>query len=81
MSSFGAGVGSPLLAIGVLGVKLPRGGRWMVYGQWLFGLLIGDFSLGYFSKGLQDQRLHPDRRNGAISLGYLGRPLRASVLP
>ncbi len=52
MSTFGAGVGSPLLAIGVLGVGLPRGGRWMLYGQWLFGVLIGYFSLGYFSKGL-----------------------------
>lgn len=52
MSAFGAGVGSPLLAIGLLGVALPRGGRWMLYGQWAFGLLIAYFSLGYFTKGL-----------------------------
>ena len=52
MSTFGAGVGSPLLVIGLLGVALPRGGRWMVYGQWAFGALIAYFSLGYFSKGV-----------------------------
>lgn len=52
MSAFGAGVGSPLLAIGVAGVALPRGGRWMVYPQWGFGALIAYFSLGYFMKGV-----------------------------
>jgi thiol:disulfide interchange protein DsbD len=40
------------LLIGVLGVSLPRGGRWMVAVQWIFGALIAYFALGYVYKGL-----------------------------
>jgi thiol:disulfide interchange protein DsbD len=52
MGAFGMGVGSPLLAIALAGVALPRGGRWMIYLQWLFGILIGYFALGYLNKAL-----------------------------
>jgi len=52
MGAFGLGVGLPILLIGVFGVSLPRGGRWMVAVQWLFGALIGYFALGYLWKGL-----------------------------
>ncbi|HEY6877526.1 MAG TPA: cytochrome c biogenesis protein CcdA [Polyangiales bacterium] len=52
MAAFGMGVGSPLLVIGLLGIALPRGGSWMVYVQWLFGLLIGYFAVGYLNKAL-----------------------------
>jgi thiol:disulfide interchange protein DsbD len=52
MFTFGMGLGSPLLAIGLFGISLPRSGRWMLSFQWAFGLLIGYFALGYFVKGL-----------------------------
>ena len=52
MLAFGLGVGFPILLIGVLGVSLPRGGRWMVAVQWIFGALIAYFALGYVYKGL-----------------------------
>lgn len=52
MAIFGLGVGLPLLLIGVFGVGLPRGGRWMVSIQWIFGFLIAYFALGYVWKAL-----------------------------
>jgi thioredoxin:protein disulfide reductase len=53
MGAFGMGVGSPLLLIGVLGVALPRGGKWMLYVQWAFGGLIAYFAVGYLGKGMK----------------------------
>lgn len=52
MMLFGMGVGLPLLLIGVFGVALPRGGRWMIRMQQVFGLLIAWFAIGYVFKGL-----------------------------
>jgi len=52
MLAFGLGVGFPILLAGILGVSLPRGGRWMVAVQWIFGVLIAYFALGYVYKGL-----------------------------
>lgn len=52
MMSFGLGVGVPVLLLGVFGLALPKGGRWMLYFQWLFSILIGYFAYGYLLKGL-----------------------------
>lgn len=68
MLAFGLGVGFPILLVGVLGVSLPRGGRWMVAVQWAFGILIAYFALGYVYKGLGGVGL----RNGAAHAVVLG---------
>jgi thiol:disulfide interchange protein DsbD len=52
MMSFGLGVGVPVLLLGVFGLALPKSGRWMLYFQWLFSILIGYFAYGYLLKGL-----------------------------
>ena len=52
MAVFGLGVGLPVVCIGVFGLSLPRAGRWMVWVQRAFGLLIAYFALGYAAKGL-----------------------------
>lgn len=70
MGAFGLGVGLPILLIGVFGVALPRGGRWMVAVQWLFGVLIAYFALGYVEKGLDDAGLR-DGASGAVVTGAL----------
>ena len=49
---FGLGVGIPLLLLGVFGLSLPKSGKWMVYIQWIFAILIGYFGFGYLVKGL-----------------------------
>jgi thiol:disulfide interchange protein DsbD len=53
MLAFGLGVGLPMMLIALAGLRLPKGGRWMVYVQWVFAVLIAYFSLGYFTKGLE----------------------------
>lgn len=67
MGVFGMGVGSPLLAIGLAGVVLPRSGRWMLYVQWLFGLLIGYFALGYLIKSLSGYGLSDRQAQATLS--------------
>lgn len=52
MAVFGMGVGLPVVLIGVFGLSLPRAGRWMVWVQRAFGVLIAYFALGYAAKGL-----------------------------
>lgn len=52
MALFGLGVGLPILLIGVFGMQLPRGGRWMRGVQWAFGGLIAYFAWGYLAKSL-----------------------------
>lgn len=52
MMLFGMGVGIPVLLLGVFGLALPKSGRWMLYIQWVFAILIGYFAYGYLIKGL-----------------------------
>lgn len=52
MMLFGFGVGLPILLLGVFGWVLPKSGKWMLYVQWIFGVLIGYFAHGYLLKGL-----------------------------
>lgn len=52
MTLFGLGVGVPILLLGVYGLTLPRSGKWMVYIQWVFAVLIAYFAYGYLLKGL-----------------------------
>jgi thiol:disulfide interchange protein DsbD len=52
MLLFGMGVGLPVLLLGVFGLGLPKSGKWMLYVQWIFALLIGYFALGYVVKAL-----------------------------
>jgi len=52
LAVFGAGVGLPILLIGVFGVGLPRAGRWMQWVQLAFAALIAAFAVGYLEKGL-----------------------------
>lgn len=52
MMLFGMGVGFPVLLLGVFGLALPKSGRWMLYVQWVFAILIGYFAYGYLIKGL-----------------------------
>lgn len=75
MLAFGLGVGFPILLIGVLGVSLPRGGRWMVAVQWVFGALIAYFALGYVYKGLGGVGV----RDGAAHAVVLGAALLLSA--
>lgn len=52
MMLFGMGVGIPVLLLGVFGLALPKSGKWMLYIQWIFAILIGYFAIGYLVKGL-----------------------------
>jgi thiol:disulfide interchange protein DsbD len=52
MMLFGMGVGIPVLLLGVFGLALPKSGKWMLYVQWVFAILIGYFAIGYLIKGL-----------------------------
>jgi thiol:disulfide interchange protein DsbD len=52
MALFGMGLGVPVLLLGVFGVSLPKSGKWMLYVQWIFAILIGYFSFGYLVKAL-----------------------------
>jgi thioredoxin:protein disulfide reductase len=86
MLAFGAGVGAPLLFTGLAGVSLPRGGRWMIYVQWAFGLLIGYSALGYFDKallgfGFSERIAQAMLVSGAMVLvaAYARQPAEASV--
>ncbi len=53
MMLFGLGVGVPVLLLGVFGLALPKSGKWMLYVQWVFAVLIGYFAYGYLVKGLK----------------------------
>jgi thiol:disulfide interchange protein DsbD len=70
MLCFGLGVGLPVLLIGVFGLALPKGGKWMVHVQRLFGVLIAVFSWGYVKKGLVGYEISSGRSD-AIVLGAL----------
>jgi thiol:disulfide interchange protein DsbD len=53
MLSFGLGLGIPFLLIGVFGVSLPKSGRWMMYVQYVLGILIIYFGWTYITKALE----------------------------
>lgn len=52
MALFGVGLGVPILLLGVFGLSLPKSGKWMLYVQWIFAILIGYFAVGYLVKAL-----------------------------
>lgn len=52
MLSFGLGLGTTFLLIGLFGVRLPKSGAWMAKVQWALGLLILWFAYVYLEKGL-----------------------------
>ena len=60
MMLFGLGVGVPILLLGVFGLALPKSGRWMLYVQWIFAVLIGYFAYGYLVKGMKGLGLSED---------------------
>ncbi len=53
MLSFGLGLGIPFLLIGVFGVSLPKSGKWMMYVQYVLGIIIIYFGWTYMEKALQ----------------------------
>jgi thioredoxin:protein disulfide reductase len=53
MLSFGLGLGIPFLLIGVFGVSLPKSGKWMMYVQYVLGIVIIYFGWTYIEKALQ----------------------------
>lgn len=53
MLSFGLGLGIPFLLIGVFGVSLPKSGKWMMYVQYVLGIIIVYFGWTYIEKALQ----------------------------
>lgn len=60
MMLFGLGVGIPVLLLGVFGLTLPKSGKWMLYVQWVFAILIGYFAYGYLVKGMNGFGLRDD---------------------
>ena len=52
MLSFGLGLGTTFLLIGLFGVRLPKSGAWMAKVQWALGVLILWFAYVYLEKGL-----------------------------
>lgn len=50
MALFGAGVGLPLMLVGVFGLRLPRSGAWMRLIQFALGLLVIYFAGVYYLK-------------------------------
>jgi len=60
MMLFGLGVGVPVLLLGVFGLALPKSGKWMLYVQWVFAVLIGYFAYGYLVKGLNGLGISDD---------------------
>jgi thiol:disulfide interchange protein DsbD len=52
MLSFGLGLGIPFLLIGVFGVSLPKSGKWMMYVQYILGIVIVYFGWTYIEKAL-----------------------------
>ncbi len=60
MMLFGLGVGIPVLLLGVFGLALPKSGKWMLYVQWVFAVLIGYFAYGYLVKGMNGLGMSDD---------------------
>lgn len=85
MGLFGAGVGAPIVAIGVFGLSLPRSGPWMVWVQRAFGVLIGYFAIGYVTKGLLGLGLGEGEawavQVGALLVGGAVYGIQSSELP
>lgn len=70
MFGFGLGVGLPILLIGVFGLALPKGGRWMVWIQRGFALVIAFFAWGYLEKAFSGFGFEP-RQSQAVVAGAL----------
>ncbi len=60
MLSFGLGLGIPFLLIGVFGVSLPKSGKWMMYVQYVLGIVIIYFGWKYIEKALQIWLFFPE---------------------
>ncbi len=70
MLSFGLGLGIPFLLIGVFGVSLPKSGRWMMYVQYVLGIVIIYFGWTYIEKALQIWLFSPEAMQ-LIGIGSL----------
>lgn len=60
MLAFGAGVGLPFLAIGLLGLHTPKSGVWMMWVQNSIALILLVFAYEYFEKGLEIYGMSPE---------------------
>ncbi len=70
MSVYALGIGAPFVAIGVLALKLPRGGEWMDWVKSVFGLLLVGMAMTYvkdafpaFSEDLRELGMKLGRPN------------------
>ena len=61
MLAFGFGLGVPLLAIALFGIRLPKSGSWMGNVQRALGLVILYFSYVYLDKGLSGLGFQPEK--------------------
>jgi thiol:disulfide interchange protein DsbD len=52
MLIFGFGLGLPFLLVGLVGVRLPRSGPWLLWVQRLLAVVLVVFAYGYFVKAL-----------------------------
>jgi len=71
MFAFGFGVGVPFLLVGLLGLRLPRSGPWMIWIQRALGALLVVFASSYVVKGLTIWGLSEDHALAAFG-GALG---------
>jgi thiol:disulfide interchange protein DsbD len=53
MLVFGFGLGLPFLLVGLVGVRLPRSGPWLLWVQRLLAIVLLVFAYGYFVKALE----------------------------
>lgn len=69
LACFGAGVGGPVLGIGVLGLSLPKSGRWIPWVQRVFGVAIGIAGWSYAAKGLEGYGFSEEATHGVLLSG------------
>jgi thiol:disulfide interchange protein DsbD len=67
MLSFGLGLGSTFLMVGLFGARLPKAGPWMTRVQWLLGALILWFAHAYLEKGMSGYGFE----SGAVRLVFI----------
>ena len=70
MTSFGAGLGLPFLALGVASHRLPQSGQWLSRVKFALGLPILYFSYVYYLKGMETVRV-PEHVAHAILVGIV----------
>ncbi len=70
MTSFGAGLGLPFLAIGIVSPWLPQSGRWLTKVKFALGLPILYFAYTYYLKGIETAGVPEDVAH-AILVGMI----------